>query len=895
MLVYDGSYWRNQNKNDLMITRGAVYCNAGDKDINDALTEVGTGGVIMLSTGTHSPSAPISVASKSNFGIECVAGILPPSSICEITQAVLLNASSSQVRFAGVQLEAGLSIANASSDVNHNIYSCYINTLVIQGGTPNTGSRFIRFTDCEIENTIINQTSTILYFIRCSFAGTFSNSNTTQGRVIMIDCIVPSPAGTITYAGTSQSGSGASANITQHLGASSIASITTNFVSSAGVSADLVFKDEYGVSKKVLTDFSRLDNLQDVSYPTTLSNGEILYSQGGAWINKKLTYPDISGTLIFSDISGQLATATQLDNSGVTVNNKFVALGGSTTLVFGDISGQLATATQLDNSGITIAGSFVALGESVTLDLQDLTDISFSTTPVAGEYLRSDGTDFRNSALLTSDLCGNYQYIDFNTNPTVTQQEGRIHWDNTDGTLNIGLTNGVELHSGQETYYIARNETASTITKGMVVYASGVYGGTGNSRISVSPAIANGSIQSIRYIGVAKEDILSNSFGKVWDFGYIREINTNTIKPVAETWVAGDLLFSSPTVAGGLTKVMPSAPSLIIPVAIVIVAGNNGTLFIRPTLTNSLAELLDISLNAFANKQVLINNGTEFLNRQLEYADISGNASLITFDASGLISFNQERVRIGGTSTATGGQSSGAIAIGGNAGGYAGAMGQDSIAIGSLSGYSGVAQPANTLIINASGTSLNASGTTRTHIAPIRQDTTQTIQMMYNTSTKEVVYNDRLKDYAVCRVYGNLINYSSANQSRNLFLTIPTTTTYTGTPQESDQTRGLTWEKPSGIIQGLTTSRLYKVDLDVSIWFASVSAGNWTLTLFDNSGNALSTKIYQNTNGDNISLHLTWMVTGQTGVYCALAYSGTATTTDSTTNEVSAHISVTEY
>jgi hypothetical protein len=304
--------------------------------------------------------------------------------------------------------------------------------------------------------------------------------------------------------------------------------------------------------------------------------------------------------------------------------------------------------------------------------------------------------------------------------------------------------------------------------------------------------------------------------------------------------------------------------------------------------------LLDVSLNAFANKQVLINDGTVFENRYLGYADISGNSDTITFNENGLLAFFNNEVRIGSSNTATGGQQQGAIAIGSFAGGYT-EQGASAIAIGTLSGYSGIGQPANSIVINATGTSINSSGTSRTHIAPIRQDTTQIIPMMYNTSTQEVVYNDRLKDYAVARVYGNLINYTSVNQSRNLFLTNPTTTTYTGTPQESSQTRGLIWNKVSGQIQLLDVSRLYKVDLDVSIWFSSVTAGNWTLTLFDNSDNALSTRIYQNTNGDNVSLHLTWMVTGQTAVYCGLAYTGTASTVDSTTNEISAHISVVEY
>ena len=226
----------------------------------------------------------------------------------------------------------------------------------------------------------------------------------TSGRVIMIDCIIPSPANTINYAGTSQTGSGTSADIKQWLGASSTASLGTNFISSGGLSNDLIFKDEYNVNKTVLTDFSHLEDLQDVSYPTTLANGDLLYAQGGSWINKKLTYPDISGSLSFADITGQLDTATQLDNSG-----------------------------------ITIAGAFTALGDSITLDLQDLTDISFSTDPVAGEYLRNDGINFRNSSLLTSDLSGLVQNAQLqNSSLTVA---GR--------NVSLGGSTGIELNDLQ--------------------------------------------------------------------------------------------------------------------------------------------------------------------------------------------------------------------------------------------------------------------------------------------------------------------------------------------------------------------------------------------------------------------------------------------------------------
>lgn len=78
-------------------------------------------------------------------------------------------------------------------------------------------------------------------------------------------------------------------------------------------------------------------------------------------------------------------------------------------------------------------------------------------------------------------------------------------------------------------------------------------------------------------LGVATQDIASGQSGFVTTFGVVRGIDTDG-SVVSESWAAGDVLYPHPTIVGRMTK---GAHNLALPVAIVLSAGNNGSLFVR--------------------------------------------------------------------------------------------------------------------------------------------------------------------------------------------------------------------------------------------------------------------------------------------------------------------------
>lgn len=172
-------------------------------------------------------------------------------------------------------------------------------------------------------------------------------------------------------------------------------------------------------------------------------------------------------------------------------------------------------------------------------------------------------------------------YLDFDQNPAAAAQVARVEWNPTDDTLNIHHSNDVTQQVGQELYGRITNNSGATIPNGAAV--------------SFEPAtnsfllfIADGTIDPLTIIGIATEQILNGAQGRLTVWGRVRNIDT-TGTPVGEVWTAGQLLYTSPTVAGGLTNVKPTAPNVSLPIAQVrVVDATVGQIAVRPTIEQQL-------------------------------------------------------------------------------------------------------------------------------------------------------------------------------------------------------------------------------------------------------------------------------------------------------------------
>lgn len=188
---------------------------------------------------------------------------------------------------------------------------------------------------------------------------------------------------------------------------------------------------------------------------------------------------------------------------------------------------------------------------------------------------------------------------------STTLNVGEMAWSSQDGTVDVGLPNGVTMQIGQEMYYLARNNTGSTIPNGTVVQFDGAIGNSG--RLKMAPALAAANTPPIYVMGVTTQDVPNGEDGYVTAFGLVRSIDT---RGGAENWQDGDVLYVSGSVAGKMTKVAPTAPIPNIVIAAVTNSATNGNIFVRPTFGETLSQLHDVRITAPTDGQVLKYNAT---------------------------------------------------------------------------------------------------------------------------------------------------------------------------------------------------------------------------------------------------------------------------------------------
>lgn len=165
--------------------------------------------------------------------------------------------------------------------------------------------------------------------------------------------------------------------------------------------------------------------------------------------------------------------------------------------------------------------------------------------------------------------------VEFNRNPAVAARVGQAKWNNSDQTLDLRMEYEVTQQIGQETYARVGNTTGVTIPNGTVV---GFVGATSEALL-VAPYLADGSSPSLYILGVMTHDLPdSGEKGYCTTWGFVRDLDTSA-------FAAGDLLYASPTVAGALTNVKPTAPHNVIPLAACIISdATAGVIFVRPTI-----------------------------------------------------------------------------------------------------------------------------------------------------------------------------------------------------------------------------------------------------------------------------------------------------------------------
>lgn len=348
------------------------------------------------------------------------------------------------------------------------------------------------------------------------------------------------------------------------------------------------------------------------------------------------------------------ATGTLTVNHGGTGQTSYT----DGQLLIGNSTGNtLSKNTLTAGTGISISNG----GGSITITNTSPSSGGTVVGPVSSTdnaFVRFDGTTGQliQNGLVTSDDAGNIANVNsvtFDTTPTtVPTTAGSLYWDSADGnqTLSLVMNGGNVIQQiGEEQYY--RIKASSAITEGQVVMFTGSVGASG--ALTGAPATGLTAETASYIMGIATENIALNGWGYVTSFGLVRGIDTTG---GAEAWTNGQILYYNPSVAGGLTKTVPTSPNAKIQVCAVVYAsgGGAGSVFVRPTYGGKLGQFEgDVGITSVANGNILTYDGT---NSKWTNTDLTAGTGIsVTKSATGTLTVTNTSPSSGGTVTSVSG------------------------------------------------------------------------------------------------------------------------------------------------------------------------------------------------------------------------------------------------
>ncbi|MFY7695042.1 MAG: hypothetical protein ACOVQK_01750 [Cyanobium sp.] len=326
----------------------------------------------------------------------------------------------------------------------------------------------------------------------------------------------------------------------------------------------------------------------------TSTQGAMLYRASSQWFGLG---PSTTGYVLQTNGAGANPTWGQVNLATAVTGDlplSNLAQASTTSILLGRGAGagagdfqEITLGTNLSMSGTTLNATGGSGGGNVSGPPGPTTDNALV------RWNLTTGQLIQNSSVILSDTqeMSGLESLSFNTSATAAVGIGKLVWDSTNKTLDLGIGSGsVNALLGVDSHVLGRNTSASSITRGQVVLVNGASAGN----LTLALAQGNTDPNTANTIGLAAENIPNtgpSTSGMVITSGLLRNLNTST-------FAAGDLLFISATTAGALTNVRPAAPNHAVRVGYVVEAHpSNGIIYVAINNGYELDELHDVAYN----------------------------------------------------------------------------------------------------------------------------------------------------------------------------------------------------------------------------------------------------------------------------------------------------------
>ena len=292
-----------------------------------------------------------------------------------------------------------------------------------------------------------------------------------------------------------------------------------------------------------------------------------------------------------------------------------------------------------------------AVSALTSVNAAAITSINNTVSALEIRVSSASTTGVNNTAAITSvnavvslkvfrdnDFMTNVQYIDFNTTTSYATSAGRLTWDITHGTLDLGLTGTVNLLIGQRTVAQIYNNSGVTLPKGKAVKVTGASG----QRLTGALAQADSDSDSATIFGLMLETVSNLGTGYVATDGVVTNVDT-------AAYADGDIVYLSPVSAGELTPTKPIAPQHLVQMGYIVKGGSvgAGSIYVKVQNGYELGELHNVKTSAeasIANGEVLAwntsasvwTNSTALLDTQASVSALNIQVAAVSASVSAL-------------------------------------------------------------------------------------------------------------------------------------------------------------------------------------------------------------------------------------------------------------------